>query len=122
MKSKIGWVLTVLPSLLLLFSASGKVMVSKEVLDSLPHIGLDPSNIRALGIVEIIITLLFLMPRTSLIGAILITGWMGGAIFAHLRVGDPFFLQIAVPIIVWIGFGLRHTNEVFPLLGLRKPH
>ncbi len=121
MRSKVGWVLTVLPSLLLLFSGFNKVMASQEVLDSLNHFGINPDHIKGLGLVEILITLVYLVPRTSFIGAILITGWMGGAIFTHLRVSDAFIMQIIVPVLVWIGFGLRHYNEMLPLLGMRRP-
>jgi hypothetical protein len=121
MRSKVGWVLSVLPSILLIFSGVNKVMGTEEVFSSLQHFGINPDHIRALGLVEILITLIYLMPRSSFIGAILITGWMGGAIFTHLRVGDPFIMQVIIPILVWIGFGLRHYNEILPLLGLRKP-
>jgi len=121
MRSKAGWVLTVLPSLLLLFSGFNKIIASEEVLSSLSHFGIDPGHIKGLGFVEIVITLLYLLPRTSFIGAILITGWMGGAIFTHLRVGDHFVMQMILPILVWIGFSLRHYAEVLPLLGMRKP-
>lgn len=121
MRSKVGWVISVLPSLLLLFSGFNKITASEEVLSGLSHFGINPDHIKALGIVEILITLLYLIPRTSFIGAILITGWMGGAIFTHLRVGDNFIMQIILPILVWIGFGLRHYNDVLPLLGMRRP-
>jgi hypothetical protein len=121
MRSKVGWVLSVLPSLLLLFSGFNKVMASEEVLKGLDHFGINPAQIKTLGVVEIIITLLFLIPRTSFIGAILVTGWMGGAIFTHVRVGDGFFMQMIIPILVWIGFGLRHYDDILPLLGMRRP-
>jgi hypothetical protein len=121
MRSKVGWVLSVLPSLLLLFSGFNKVMASEEVLKGLDHFGINPEQIKTLGVVEIIITLLFLIPRTSFIGAILVTGWMGGAIFTHVRVGDGFFMQMIIPILVWIGFGLRHYDDILPLLGMRRP-
>lgn len=121
MRSKVGWVLSVLPSLLLLFSGFNKVMASEEVLKGLDHFGINPAQIKTLGVVEIIITLLFLIPRTSFIGAILVTGWMGGAIFTHVRVGDGFVMQMIIPILVWIGFGLRHYDDILPLLGMRRP-
>ena len=72
MRSKVGWVISVLPSLLLLFSGFNKIMASEEVLSGLSHFGINPDHIKALGIVEILITLLYLIPRTSFIGAILI--------------------------------------------------
>lgn len=121
MRSKVGWVLSVLPSLLLLFSGFNKVIASEEVLQSLTRFGIDPGQIKALGLVEILITLIYLIPRTSFIGAILMTGWMGGAIFTHLRIGDAIWMQITIPVLVWVGFGLRNYADVLPLLGMRKP-
>jgi hypothetical protein len=121
MRAKVGWVLSVLPSILLIFSGVNKVMSSEEALQGIQQFGINPDHLKTLGLVEILITLIYLVPRTSFIGAILITGWMGGAIFTHLRVGDSFLMQMIIPILVWIGFGLRHYNEILPLLGLRRP-
>ncbi|WP_141734339.1 DoxX family protein [Oligoflexus tunisiensis] len=121
MRSKVGWVLSVLPSILLLFSGFNKVMATEEVLNGLNQFGIDPGQIKALGIAEILLTLLFLIPRTAFVGAILLTGWIGGAIFTHLRVGDAFVMQIIIGVLVWIGFGLRYFDNILPLLGLRKP-
>ncbi len=121
MKSKVGWVLSLLICGLLLFSASGKFSVSEEAMQGLQHLGIDPGIIKGLAVLEVLAALLFVVPRTALIGAILITGWMGGAIFAHLRVGDAFFIQIILPIVVWIALGLRHFADMMPLLGMRRP-
>jgi hypothetical protein len=121
MRSKVGWVLSVLPSLLLLFSGFNKVMASEEVLSGLNQFGIDPGQIKVLGIAEILLTLLYLIPRTSFVGAILLTGWIGGAIFTHLRVGDGFVMQIIMGVLIWVGFGLRYYDDILPLLGLRRP-
>jgi hypothetical protein len=121
MRSKVGWVLSVLPSLLLLFSGFNKVMASEEVLSGLNQFGIDPGQIKVLGIAEILLTLLYLIPRTSFVGAILLTGWIGGAIFTHLRVGDGFVMQIIMGVLIWVGFSLRYYDDILPLLGLRRP-
>jgi len=121
MKSKVGWVLSLLISIMLLFSASVKFSGSEEAMQNMQHLGIDPGLLKGLAVLEVLAALLFVVPRTALIGAILITGWMGGALFAHLRVGDPFFIQIVLPIVVWIAFGLRHFADMMPLLGMRRP-
>jgi hypothetical protein len=70
-----------------------------------------------LAILEISCVVIYLIPATSVLGAILLTGYIGGAICTHLRVGDPFFLQIAIGIFVWLGLYLRESRlqELIPL-------
>jgi hypothetical protein len=63
-----------------------------------------------LAMVEVSCVLIYLIPATSVLGAILLTGYMGGAICTHLRVGDPFFIQIALGVLVWLGLYLRDTR------------
>ena len=60
-----------------------------------------------LGVIEIAVAILFLIPRTSFVGAILVTGYLGGAVWAHLRVGDPWFFPIIIGGVMWIALGLR---------------
>ena len=107
-----GIVLTALPALLLIFSASGKLMLAPEVIEGFAKFGFEPGVIRPIGVVELLSAILFLVPRTSFLGAILITGYMGGAICTHLRVGDPVFLQIAVGVVAWVGYGLRRPGVI----------
>jgi len=71
-----------------------------------------------LAIVEISCVVIYLIPATSILGAILLTGYIGGAICTHLRVGDPFFMQIALGIFVWLGLYLRE-NRLRALIPLR---
>ena len=65
-----------------------------------------------IGILEVLIAVCFLIPRTAFIGAILLTGYLGGATVTHLRVGEPFFMPIVIGVIAWIALGLRQP-EVF---------
>ena len=60
-----------------------------------------------LGVIEIAVAILFLIPRTSFIGAILVTGYLGGAVWAHLRIGDPWFFPIIIGVVMWVALGLR---------------
>jgi hypothetical protein len=82
------------------------------------HLGFEVAQMRGLGVAKIVIAVLTLVPATSLVGVILATGWMGGAIAAHLRVRDGFVIQTIVPVLIWIGFGLRYEPAVKQLLGI----
>jgi hypothetical protein len=73
----------------------------------------------ALGVTEILSTILYLIPQTSVLGAILVTGYMGGAIATHLRIGEPFFVQAGIGVFVWLGLYLREPR-LRALLPLRK--
>ena len=105
----IGRVLSWLPALLLLFSGA--------IAKGFDHLGWPTSLALALAIVEITCTLLYLLPPTSVLGAILLTGYMGGAIATHVRIGDPFYLQAAIPVVVWLGLYLRcrRLRAILPL-------
>ncbi len=72
-----------------------------------------------LGMIEVVVTLLFLIPRTSFFGAILVTGYLGGAVWTHLRVGDPWFFPIIIGVVMWVALGLRQP-AIFSL-ALGKP-
>ena len=72
--------------------------------------------------IEVAVTLLFLIPRTSFLGAILVTGYLGGAVWTHLRVGDPWYFPIIIGVVMWVALGLRKP-EIFKLaLGIREKH
>ena len=53
---------------------------------------------------------LFLIPRTAVLGAIVFTGYMGGAIATHVRIGEPWYLQALLPVVVWLGLYLREPR------------
>ena len=118
---KIVWVgrgISVLVSLVFLMSAFMKLKGGAEVMQGMAHLGLPESLILPLAILEISCVVIYLIPATSILGAILLTGYIGGAICTHLRVGDPFFIQIALGIFVWLGLYLRE-NRLKALIPLR---
>jgi DoxX-like protein len=117
----VGRGISALPSLVFAFSAFMKLKGGPEVTEGLAHLGLPESLMIPLAIVEISCVVIYLIPATSVLGAILLTGYIGGAICTHLRVGDPFFLQIAIGIFVWLGLYLRESRlkELIPLRTLR---
>ena len=106
-----GWILSVLPALMLLFSGVMKFTKSPELTEGFTHLGWNENLAVALGIVEISCTIIYLLPPTAVLGAILLTGYVGGAIATHMRVGDPFIPNFVVPIVlgvvVWCGLWLR---------------
>lgn len=73
-----------------------------------------------LGVLELACTVIYLIPATSVIGAILLAGYMGGAICTHWRVGDPFVIQIVLGVFAWLGLYLR-DDRLKALLPLRRP-
>jgi hypothetical protein len=87
-----------------------------KVVQNFTHIEFEVGQIRLFGLAKTAIAILTLVPATSFVGIILATGWMGGAIASHVRIRDPFVVQTLVPILIWIGFGLRHADEMRWLL------
>ena len=80
---------------------------SKEVAEGFEHLGWPLRYAVALGVVELTCILLYAIPQTAVLGAILVTGYMGGAIATHVRVGDNFVIQALIPILAWLGLYLR---------------
>lgn len=117
----IGWVVSILPALVLLFSGVAKFVIpsSPELDENLRHIGWRADQIPTLGVIELLCAILFLIPQTAVIGAILVTGYMGGAIATHMRVGDAYIVQALIPILCWLGLWLREPR-LMPLMPIRK--
>ncbi len=80
-------------------------------------LGISPDLLTPLGVFEIGCVLLYLIPATSILGAILFTGYLGGAILAHLRVGEPFIPQMVIGVLVWLGVFFRdyRLRQLIPL-------
>ena len=74
-----------------------------------------------IGIVEVAIAILFLIPRTAFVGAILLAAYLGGATATHVRVGDPFYFPIIIGVVAWIALGLRKPEVLRLALGYDKP-
>ncbi len=97
-------------SLVFLMSAFLKLKDGPDVMKGIAHLGLPESMVVPLAILEISCVVIYLIPATSVLGAILLTGYIGGAICTHLRVGDPFYMQIAIGILIWLGLYLREDR------------
>jgi hypothetical protein len=93
--------------LLMLFSAYTKLMPPKEVLEGFTKMGYAESLIFPIGVAELVCTILYVIPPTSVLGAILLTGYLGGAVEASVRAQQPWFLPAIVAVLVWGGLFLR---------------
>ena len=92
--------------LLLLLSGTMKLLKAAPAVEGFEHFGYPPNAILVLGTVEVACTILYLIPQTAVLGAILLTGFLGGATATHVRVGEPFFAPIIVGVLVWLGLFL----------------
>lgn len=115
----VGRVISVLASLVFLMSAVMKLLGGPELTEGMAHLGLPERMILPLAILEIACVVVYVIPATSVLGAILLAGYMGGAICTHWRVGDPFFVQIALGMLVWLGLYLRE-DRLKRLIPLRR--
>lgn len=103
-----GWVLAVLIVALLSFSAFMKLQAPKAFMDQWVDKFGYPSNLATtIALVEIGCALLFLIPRTTVLGAILLTGYLGGATATHVRIHDAFIPPVVVGMFVWLSVFLR---------------
>ncbi|HTD87218.1 MAG TPA: DoxX family protein [Candidatus Binatia bacterium] len=111
-----GYVMTALPVLLFLFSGIMKLMKPNAAVEGMVKLGLPEKLLTGLGILEIACTILYAVPRTAVLGAILLTGYLGGAILAHLRVGESVISPVIIGVVVWGGIFLRdpRLRELIP--------
>lgn len=112
-----GRIISALPVLLLLFSAVIKLVKPPEVVEGFTRLTYAESLALGIGILELVCTVVYVIPRTSILGAILLTGYLGGATATHVRIGEPFFAPIILGVLVWGGLFLRdgQLRELIPL-------
>lgn len=100
--------------LLLLLDASGKLMRLTPVIEGTVQLGYPESTVFTLGLIQFICIVLYMIPRTSILGAILLTGYLGGAVATHVRIGNPLFTHILFPIylgvLIWAGLFLLDSR------------
>ena len=115
-----GRILSALPALMLLLSGVMKLAKPASVVEGFAHFGYPEHVILGIGIIEIVCTVLYLVPRTSILGAILLTGYLGGATATNVRIGDPLFIMPAIlGVVVWGGLYLRE-DRLRALIPLRS--
>jgi hypothetical protein len=119
--SAVGWILTGLVSAFLLFDGVAKIIRPRFVVEGTVKYGFQESVILPLGIVLTACTILYLIPRTCVLGAILLTGYLGGAVCTHVRAGEGAFLfAVVFGGLVWLGLYLRNPR-IRALVPLTSP-
>lgn len=114
----LGLALTVLPVLMLIMSAVMKFVGGAQLAEGFAHLGWPMPLASTLGVIEIACTILYAIPRTSVLGAILLSAYLGGATATHVRVGDPWFATVILGIAIWGGLYFR-DGRVRALIPLR---
>lgn len=117
-----GWVLSVLLVLFLIgASAVGKFTEWEGKAEMFAKMGWTEDVMFKIGIVEVAIAILFLIPRTAFVAAILLAAYLGGATATHVRAGEPFFFPILIGVVAWIALGLRMPDVFRLAIGNDKP-
>jgi DoxX-like family len=120
-----GRILTTLTVLFLIMDIVFKFIrpIPPQVLQSMNQLGIQTGLLTTIGILLLACTVLYVIPATSVLGAVLLTGYLGGAISVHVRVGNPLFGYVLFPVYVgalmWAGLYLREPR-LLALLPLRK--
>ena len=109
--------MSALPVIALVLSASMKLAKPPAVVEGFAKFGYPENVIAVLGVVELLSAILYAIPRTSVFGAVLLTGFLGGATATHVRVGEPFIAPVILGVLVWGGLFLRDARlrALFPL-------
>jgi hypothetical protein len=113
-----GRVISALPALMLAGSAVYKLAKPGDVKPQMAKLGFPEHLCIPLGILELTCVIVYAIPQTAVLGAILITGYMGGAIATHVRLEQNFFFQVGIGVLAWLGLLLR-DRRLAPLLPFR---
>jgi hypothetical protein len=117
-----GRIISAIPIAMLLLSAGMKFLKPPSVLEGFAHYGYPESMITTIGILELACVIIYAIPRTSVLGAILVAAYLGGATATNVRVGDSvFFVPALLGIFAWLGLFLRddRLRQLLPLRSVR---
>ena len=118
-----GRVLTALALLFLLFDSGIKILNLAPAVQGTVGLGFQPSVVVPIGIVLLVCAILYIIPRTAILGAVLLTGYLGGAVASQVRAGNPLFSHVLFPVyfafLVWGGLYLR-DDRLRVLVPLRR--
>jgi hypothetical protein len=109
-----GLALSAVAVLFLLFDSAGKLLAVQAVVDGTVSLGYPASSVRPLGVILLACVTLYVVPRLSVLGAVLLTAYLGGAVATHVRVASPLLTHTLFPVYVaallWGGLVLRHKR------------
>ena len=110
----VGRILSALAILFLSFDTIVKVLRLPVAIEGTTQLGYPESTVFVIGVIQLVCLVLYVIPQTSVFGAILFTGYLGGAIATHLRIGSPLFTHILFPIyvaaLIWGGLYAREPR------------
>jgi hypothetical protein len=103
-----GWLLSAIPALMLLSGGINALLKVPMVVQGTARAGYDASSLLPIGLLEIVCTLLFLVPRTAFFGAVLLTAYFGGATATHVRIHESiWFVPVLFGVLTWVALTLR---------------
>jgi hypothetical protein len=109
-----GRILTAISVVFLFFDSVTKLMLVKPVVDAMPALGYPVSLARPIGIILLACLIVYLIPQTRVLGAVLVTGFLGGAVATNVRIGNPLFTHdlfpVYVAVMLWGGLYLRNAR------------
>lgn len=117
------WTARIVGALLVLFllvDAAGKILRLAPYVEGTTRVGYPQSSLVPLGLALLASTTLYALPRTAVLGAVLLTGYLGGAVATHVRMGEPFVIPVVFGVLVWGCLYLRDAR-VRSLLPLARP-
>ena len=114
-----GRILSALIVAFLLFGGAMNLTKSPQVVEGMKHFQYPEGLNLALGITMIACAIIYAIPQTAVLGAILLTGYLGGATATHVRIGEPFYLPVIFGMLVWLGLFLRDAR-LRALIPLRR--
>lgn len=114
-----GRIASALPVLALFASAFTKLSGSPQMAEHIGQLGYAPTILPTLGLLELVCVALYIVPRTAILGAILLTGYLGGAVATHVRLDQPFTAPVLLGVLLWAGVFARDAR-VRAILPLRR--
>jgi hypothetical protein len=106
----VGRIITIFIVLFMLVDAAGKILKLRPYVEGTIRLGYHAGLLVPLGILALVCTILYAIPRTAVLGAILLTAYFGGATATHVRLGLPFYFPVAFGILVWVALYLRDAR------------
>jgi hypothetical protein len=116
-----GWIVSIAPVYILLWSARMKLTHNPWYVREWSRIGWDPNAVSNVGLVQVTCLVLYLIPQTAMLGTVLLTGYLGGAIASYVRMGEfyPPLVPLTTCLLAWLGLFLREPR-LWSLLPLRR--
>jgi hypothetical protein len=119
-KNIASYVIQGLVGIMFLMGAVGNLLESEMAITQAAGVGIPPTAVFSLGVILLVSTILYVIPKSNVLGAAFLTAWLGGAVAVHIMNGDPLFnkiMPVVFGVVIWVGIWLRNKKlrEVFPI-------